>query len=498
VGELARPFPPGEYGVVVVGSGPGALQTSYFLRRLGVDHAVISEDDVAGGMFCRFPIFERLLSWTKPEAPDEDPRDYELHDQNSLIAEEPELHGLVRRFIEGGSDLPSRTAMEAALQAFAEQAPIDVRYGCRWEGTRRDGDGLVLETSDGEYRCRAAVFAIGVTEPWLPALAGIEHASHYVDVRPEAGAYRGRRVCIIGKRNSGFEVGRALLGDVRELTLVSPRPVELQFARAPVRSQYLQPFDEDARGASVTRVFDAAVDGVERGTGGGLQVRITGTARSEALSIDADDVIAATGFATPLGDLPALGLATVADGRLPALTAFWESVSLPGAFFAGSAMQASRGIGKRGVSSTSAMIVGFRYNARVLARHLAERLSGTQLDRPKIEQDRLLPYLLSELTRAPELRMQKGYLTRAVTIDPRHGIRDDGIVPLEHFLDDVSSDGVAVTLELDAEASIQPVVYARSGGRVRDVALEPNLARNYEGPRYREELELLLRPLLPV
>jgi len=482
---------------VVVGSGPGGLQTSYFLRRLGVDHAVISADDAPGGMFRRFPIFERLLSWTKPSAPapDEDERAYELHDQNSLLAQERALQGLVRTFMDTSSDLPARAAVEAALRTFAERAPVRVRYGCRWEETRREGERFVLVTSDGEYRCGAVVFAIGVTEPWRPALRGVEHATHYVDVRREPGAYRGGRVCIVGKRNSGFEIGRALLGEVRELSLVSPRPVELQFARAPVRSQYLQPLDEDARGASATRVYDAGVDGIERGPGGGLRVRIVGTARPEALAIEADDVIAATGFATPLRDLPALGVSTVTDGRLPALTPFWESVSVPGVFFAGSAMQAARGIGKQGVSSNSSMIVGFRYNARVLARHLAERFGTARLDRRPIAREALVPHLLREVTAAPELRMQKGYLARAASVDRAGGIHDDGVVPLEHFLDE-RSEGVAVTLELDASSSIQPVVYVRRDGRVRDTALEPNLSRNYEGTRYREELELLLRPLL--
>ena len=271
--------------------------------------------------------------------------------------------------------------------------------------------------------------------------------------------------------------------------------MELEFARAPVRSQYLQPFDEDARGASVTRVYDAAVEGVERAPGGALRVHIVGTARSEALTVEADEVIAATGFATRLADLPELGVATVADGRLPALTALWESVSLPGVFFAGSVMQAARGIGKQGVSNNSAMLVGFRYNARVLARHLAGRYSGVTLTPRAIEPDHLVPYLLTELTHAPELRMQKGYLAQAATVDRVHGIRDEGIVPLEHFLDE-PADGVAVTLELDGESAIHPVVYVRRSGHVRDVALEPNLARSYESPRYRDDLDLLLQPLL--
>src|SRR5687767_6953035 len=47
----ARPFPPGEYPIVIVGSGPGALQVAYFLGRLGIEHAVISSDPGPGGMF---------------------------------------------------------------------------------------------------------------------------------------------------------------------------------------------------------------------------------------------------------------------------------------------------------------------------------------------------------------------------------------------------------------------------------------------------------------
>ena len=46
--ELSAPFPPGTYPVVVIGSGPGAIQASYSLRHLGVHHAVISADPSAG------------------------------------------------------------------------------------------------------------------------------------------------------------------------------------------------------------------------------------------------------------------------------------------------------------------------------------------------------------------------------------------------------------------------------------------------------------------
>ena len=57
----------------------------------GIDHAVISADPSPGGMFRRWPHFQRLLSWTKPYAPVErGTRAYERYDWNSLLADEPE------------------------------------------------------------------------------------------------------------------------------------------------------------------------------------------------------------------------------------------------------------------------------------------------------------------------------------------------------------------------------------------------------------------------
>ena len=139
-GEDERPFPPGDYPVVVVGSGPGGLQASYCLSRLGVEHAVISRDDAPGGMFRLYPIFQRLLSWSKPDAPAEPgTREYEWYDHNSLLADEAEHQALVPTFMDRSYMVPSREEMERGLAAFAREVPVAVRYGCTWQGTRAGG-----------------------------------------------------------------------------------------------------------------------------------------------------------------------------------------------------------------------------------------------------------------------------------------------------------------------------------------------------------------------
>lgn len=491
------PSPPGDYSVVVVGSGPGGLQTSYCLGRLGVEHAVISQDDSPGGMFRRWPIYQRLLSWTKPDAPaPRQTRAYEWYDHNSLLAEddEPERRALVAEFMDRTWMVPSRPEMEQGLAAFASRCDLPIRYGCRWESTRHEDDGFVLVTTDGEYRCRVAVFAIGVTDPAKMPIPGIEEVPHYVETKAPH-EYEGKRVIVIGKRNSAFEIADGLVPWAQQVVLVSPRSVAADvLATSTVRVRYLQPYEDHAWGGG-TLAVDAAVERIEH-TSGGVRVIAKGTTREGDIVLDADVAIAATGFRTPLLDLTDLGCAVVKQGALPAQTHHWESATLPGIYFAGNATQAATGLRKHGLGSASGTVSGFRYNARLLAEHIAEKHFGRKPPRPRIERDDLVPYLADELTRAPELWTQKSYLARAVGLDREEGIVDLGIQPLAAFLDEGAGDALAVAVEMNAQADIYPALYLRRGGKVHEDHCPPHPLHAFDSEGYRAQIDSLVKRVL--
>ncbi|CAN5121580.1 NAD(P)-binding domain-containing protein [soil metagenome] len=462
----ARPCPPGDYPVVVVGSGPGGLQTSYYLRRLGIRHAVLSADPAPGGMFRRFPFFQRLLSWTKPYGPvDRRSRGYEWYDWNSLLADEPENRAIMPELMDGTSSFPSRPEMELNLATYARRTGLEVRFGCRWESTRREGDHFVLGTSDGEYRARACVFAVGVAEPWKPDTPGFENVPHYVETRaPET--YAGKRLFIVGKQNSGFELASGLLPWAQRIVLVSPRQVKLSVnthSLLGIRARYIQPVEDEVLGGGVF-MLNGSIGRVER-SADGVRVFCVRSEGGGELVVDADEAIAATGFTAPLRDLPALGVSVFGQSRLPSLTNYWESTNVPGIYFTGTIGQASGGMKKYGLPSNSGAVHGSRYNARIAVQHLARKHFGFAPEQPAVEPSSLVDYLLNEATAAPELWNQKSYLARAVSLDPTQGMRDEGIVPLADFVDMEGSPAVAITVETDDTGDIHPAVYVREAGR---------------------------------
>jgi thioredoxin reductase len=492
-----RPFPPGEYDVVVVGSGPGGLQTAYSLARTGISRcAVISRDSAPGGMFRRFPVYQRLISWTKPEAPFErGTREYEWYDHNSLVGDEREHQALVPEFMDRAFDVPARHEMEAALVEFAKRGGVRIRYDCEWLSTRREDAGFVLGTSDGEYRCQVCVFAIGVTEPWIAPIPGLETAPHYAAANaPER--YQGKSVFIVGKRNSGFELAQGLLPWARRIVLGSPRPVDTALlAFSPLSIRYLSPYTEHLRGGTGSYVVDAAIERVERHADG-YRIHANGTTWEGELELESDEVIAATGFRAPVRDLPSVGVAMVNDDRMPAQTPYWESVSVPGIYFAGNVTQAAPGLRKHGATSSSGSVNGYRYNARVLAQHIAEKHFGVRLERRPIEVDELVPYLLGELAHAPELWTQKGYLARVASVHDADGFRNEGIVPLADFVDREGGDACAVAVEYDADGTIIPVVYLRRGGRLVEHPLLRHPLHAFGTDEHRQQVAACLAPLL--
>ncbi len=501
---VVRPFPPGEYPVVVVGSGPGGLQISHALSELGVEHAVLSRDGSAGGMFRRFPFFQRLLSWTKPYAPvARSEREYERYDWNSMVSDDPTLRAIAPTVMDGTSYFPSRPEMERNLALFAERAGVRVRYGCEWEATRQERDPLggsedrfVLATSDGEYRCRFPVFAIGVAEPWRPDTPGIDLATHYADTRP-AETYADKEIFIIGKENSAFELASGLLQWARRLVLASPSPTKLSVTSNSligVRARYVQPYEDNVLGGGVI-VLNASIQSIER-LGAGFRVRVRKSDTNEEQVYDVDDVIAATGWVPPLRDLPDLGVVTFGRNKLPALTPFWESASLRGVYFAGTVTQAAGGLKKNGIPSNSGGVNGHRYNGRILAKHIARTHFGVALPRPELRADDVVPFLLHELDHGAEMWHQRSYLCRVVTADPGEGIRDEGIWPLAHFVDDGGPDAVAATIEANAQGENYPAFYVRRGGRVTEHLLGADQRMRYDTVDRRSALAAILGELL--
>ena len=461
-------------------------------------HAIVSQDPSAGGMFRRFPFFQRLLSWTKPYAPcPRDIREYERYDWNSMISESADSRAIMPTLMDGTSYFPSRPEMERNLVTFADRAKIPVRYGCRWESTRRDGDAFVIETSDGEYRCQVPVFAVGVAEPWRPDTPGLELAAHYADTRrPET--YADREVFIVGKENSAFELASGFLQWARRIVLASPSPTKLSVTTnslVGVRARYVQPYEDNVLGGGVI-VLNASILEIAR-AGQRFRVRIKRSQSGEELTYEVDDVIAATGWVPPLRDLPGLGVVTFGRNKLPALTPFWESVSAPGIHFAGTITQAAAGLKKNGIPSNSGGVNGHRYNARVLARHLARTRFGVDVPRPRVPAGELVAFLLGELDHGPEMWHQRSYLCRVVSVTAADGIRDEGIWPLAHFVDAGGPDAVAVTIEANTQGENYPAAYVRQDGRVTERLLPADQTLRFDTPDRRAELADALRVLIP-
>ncbi len=387
--------------------------------------------------------------------------------------------------MDGTSYFPSRPEMEANLATFAERTGVTVRYDCRWTGTRRIEAPTAIVSSSRRptamYRCRTLVLAVGVAEPYTPPGVGMEHTHHYADVRPVE-SYADRRVFIIGKQNSGFELASGLLPWARQIVLASPSKTRLSVETQTlvgVRARYVQPYEDFVLGGGVS-VLDAAIDRIEGGrrrrrpsTCAGPTAAPTSRSRSTTRSRrPASSVRSSTCPTWASGpSAPAGCRSRRRGGRAPpspASSSRARSARVP---------RVSRSTASRPTRGPSTALA--TTPASWPGRIATERF-GIEPDRPHLSPDAIAGFVATELAESPELFHQRGYLARVLSTDPAGGLRDDGVQPLTHVLDGSGQDGLAATLEADGSGAIYPVVYTRIEGKVVEQVIEPDPLMRYD------------------
>lgn len=403
---------------LVLGAGPAGLQLGCFLQAAGADYAVLERDSAPGGFFRRYPRHRRLISLNKVHTLEDDPEIRLRWDWNSLLS--PTAQPL---FADYSTDwFPHADAMVAYLSDYQRSHVPAVRFGTDIRRIDRDGDGFRLHAADGRvFTCDCLVMATGWGGPYIPSIPGIEHALGYETAPVDPEAYRGRRVLVIGKGNSAFEMATPLLDHAALVHLASPHPVRLAWhSKHPgdVRGQYGALLD-GYWFKTLHGVLECTIDAIEQ-VGDAYRVSISYTlAEGEGEELEYDTVIRCTGFRMDDSVFAEDCRPRMAPhGRFPASGSDWQSVDVDGLYFAGTLAQA-----RDSKHASSPFIDGFRYNLRTLARLLTERYDDKPLEHRTVSAgpDALADTMLERVNWSSALWSQFEYLVDVFVVDTSDG-----------------------------------------------------------------------------
>ena len=470
----------------MIGAGPAGLQLGYLLQQAGRDYVVLEAGPTAGTFYRTFPRHRRMISINKPHTGWHDPEKDLRVDWNSLLSDDPDLR--FSRYT--GRYFPHADDYVRYLTDFARG--INVRYGCRVDRVDRGASGFVLSCGNGDtVEAKRLIVATGFGAMNIPTIPGIETTERYWDVPVNPEDFTDQRVFIIGKGNSAFETADNLTEHATVIHVAGPRSINFAWRthfighlRA-VNNNFLDTYQLKTQ----NMVLDGDILSIERRPDDYL-ITFAYARRDKVVQLAYDRVITCTGFrmdSSIFADdcLPAL---TIND-RFPALTSEWESINVPGLYFAGTLTQ-SRDFKKH----TSAFIHGFRYGIRALVHMLDQKYHGVDWPHRNLPTDSatlvgsasvadaVADAVLDRINRTSALFQQFGFLCDVITPDGRYyeempldyvPFADCFTVSLEYGDGHDAIDPFDVTAGRAWEADkthddryLHPVIRRRSGGQV--------------------------------
>ena len=397
---------------VVIGAGPAGLQLGYFLQRAGREYLIVEAGPTPGTFYRTFPRHRRMISINKPHTGWHDAEKDLRVDWNSLLSDDPAL-----RFTHYTSAyFPHADDYVRYLTDFGRR--LNIRYDCRVSQVSRRASGFAVTCEDGEtIRARTVIVATGFGAMNVPPIPGIETTERYWDMPVDPGGFTEQRVLIIGKGNSAFETADNLTEHAAVIHVAGPRAINFAWRthfighlRA-VNNNFLDTYQLKTQ----NMVLDGDILRIERRAGEYL-ITFAYARRDKVVQLAYDRVITCTGFRMDpsvfaAGCRPALTI----DDRFPALTAEWESVNVPGLYFAGTLTQ-SRDFKKH----TSAFIHGFRYGIRALVHMLDQKYHGIEWPHRTVPAEALADAVLARINRTSALFQQFGFLCDVFTPDGRY------------------------------------------------------------------------------
>ena len=374
------------HNYIIVGAGPAGLQMGYFFEQANRDYIILEANDTPGSFFATQPRHRTLLSINKRFNYYTEPEFNMRHDWNSLLTDDYSF--LFRNYSE--KLYPDADELYRYLMDFSEEYNLKIQLNTRVKTIAHKKKGpanfILTDEAGREYTCSCLLVGTGPTMPNIPTeIEGIELAAGYEDHEIDPKYYENKRILIIGRGNSAFEVANHLAGHAAIIHIaIGNRPVDLAWQTHFVG--HVRSINNTVLEMLHVKALHAAlgfnVQKLTKQADGTIKAEVTeevpnwptpSIVRNEVVY---DHVIRCTGwkYVNPSLFSPETMPEIDAWGKYPVLNSSWES-SVPNLFFIGTSMAA------RDRKSASSFIHGFRYNIRTLFNLLEERYESKALPR---------------------------------------------------------------------------------------------------------------------